>query len=307
LAQVRQVIDVLDKPSAQRTELVRLRYLKPDNAMQLLPASLPQQSVKPVTLLNALLVSGTDETINAFKREITGLDQPAPQVAIEVMLTEVSANAARQLSGQVQGSLTHLKAALPGGMIVYQTQEGMRDLVVGLTALIEKGEAKLLATPRLTTVNGTPARMDIVTERYFRIGFPVTTTQPGGGQTVVPFFPQVDLKQIRAGIQLSVTPLVGQDGAIMLEVEPTVSAITGVVADGLPEISSRSAKVSVRVRDGQTLAIGGLRQREDTKTLQKTPLLGDIPLIGSLFRRATKSERESELLIFLTPKVLKDE
>jgi general secretion pathway protein D len=110
------------------------------------------------------------------------------------------------------------------------------------------------------------------------------------------------------GIILDVTPHINPDGIVTLDVAPQISSIsdsTVTVSQGVtqPIINTRQADSRVQVRDGQTVVIGGLMQDQKTSTVNKVPILGDIPLIGQIFRRTETQKVKTELMIFLTPHV----
>jgi type II secretory pathway component GspD/PulD (secretin) len=109
--------------------------------------------------------------------------------------------------------------------------------------------------------------------------------------------------EVPVGIILLVHPRVNGDGQITLRVKPVVSTVSGFV-DGVPQTSTREAETVVRVKDGDTLVIGGLIRDEDVKTMTKVPILGDLPLVGQLFRYHERNHRRSEVMIFLTIKMV---
>jgi len=108
------------------------------------------------------------------------------------------------------------------------------------------------------------------------------------------------------GIILEVTPSINPDGLVNMDIRPEISTITGEMVQisqnlSLPVFSTRVAQTQVAVQNGHTIVIGGLIQDKVTDNVSKVPLLGDIPLVGALFRRTTKDKEKIELLIFLTP------
>lgn len=114
------------------------------------------------------------------------------------------------------------------------------------------------------------------------------------------------------GIRLKVTPKLERDNTISMAVAPEVSSIdwsNAIIVNGfkLPALATRKASTNVRFKDGSTLIIGGLLRREDSANVYKVPLLGDIPIIGSLFRSKNFQKGDTELLLFVTPKLIKDE
>lgn len=169
---------------------------------------------------------------------------------------------------------------------------------IQLDALATKGNTKILANPRIAAVSGRPARIFIGDTITAIISRDATTN----GTTIA-------TEKIHAGISLLVTPRVASDGNVTLEVHPTVSALTGLeVVDGvtLPQISERSVDTTIRVRDGETVAIGGLIREDEIKSMSRVPLLGDIPFFGELFRHRNNRRTRSDVTIFITTKIVSE-
>jgi len=116
------------------------------------------------------------------------------------------------------------------------------------------------------------------------------------------------LEAIEAGVTLEILARVSDDGIIVLEVAPSVSDVQGsAIQDGtLPVIGRRQVKTTVRVRDGETLALGGLLQQREVEQRTRVPILGDLPIFGRLFSSTRRSQEETEVLVFITPHILRD-
>ncbi len=185
---------------------------------------------------------------------------------------------------------------------------GSAILDARLQALIREGKAKILANPRIVTINGKKAT--IIAGREI----PFQTTKLVSTRTVL----TTEFKT--AGVKLTVTPTIQEEDFILLEVEPEVSGVVGyqdvVFGDtsegpsrtfvaSLPVFSTRKASTQVLVKNGGTLVIGGLYQNNLVKDVEKVPLLGDIPLLGLLFRRTSDKVERTELVIFLTPRIIR--
>lgn len=109
-------------------------------------------------------------------------------------------------------------------------------------------------------------------------------------------------------MRLDITPWTGGNGEITLSIMPEVSNISELDREtGMPVLSTRRAQTTVRVKDGETIVIGGLTQRQEYQTRTKIPLLGDLPILGSLFQGTKTNRINSELPIFVTPHVLTDQ
>jgi type IV pilus assembly protein PilQ len=167
-------------------------------------------------------------------------------------------------------------------------------LTATLNALAQKGQTKILSSPKVITVNNKEAKI----QSGSRIPFSITTVAATGVATQS--FQFVDV-----GIILTVTPTISADERIRLEVKPEVS-FPGSVGPAGPEINTRNAETEVLIRDGETLVIGGLIDEQMRESAQKVPLLGDIPVLGAFFRSTSDSKRRSELLVFVTPTIIRE-
>ncbi len=171
------------------------------------------------------------------------------------------------------------------------------DASVILKALEKKGVVNLLAEPTLVAISGNEAKFLAGGE------IPVPIVQPTGGTA------QVTIEWKEFGVALTFTPTVVDSGVVSLKVEPEVSTIdwdNGVTLGGfrIPALKTRRATSTVELQDGQTLVVAGLITSEDIKTVQKFPILGDIPIIGALFKSTSFTKNESELVLLVTPKVV---
>jgi type IV pilus assembly protein PilQ len=282
------------------TEVIPLRYLNSADFGQIISAFLPNTNYKVLKEQNAVAVTGSPDFLVRAKEEIGKLDQPGQQVMLEAVVIEMSTNASKTLGLTTLFSTTRFRATVPGGDITFNsTAPFTREFRATLHALVSQGAARVLASPRCATLNGKQASIDISRVLYFR-----TASTKAGGQNGLGF-PVFTIQQVQAGVVLRLTPTVGAEGDINLELQPEASSISGVSADGLPEISRRTVNTTLRVKDGETILIGGLRQQETSKNVNRVPLLSDLLLLGQLFRTRDRTERESELLILVTPTILK--
>ncbi len=182
---------------------------------------------------------------------------------------------------------------------------------VMISALARQSDVRVVSTPRIATLNNHKAIVKVVrNEVYFIAETEVSVIANVGQSAVTTFTPSIT----PVGVTLDVTPQISDDRDVTLHVHPSVSEIVevreqpqveGQTATGsLPVVNLRETDSVVRVRDGETLVIGGLIQTRDLDIEKKIPLLGDIPWLGQLFRQSDVTETRSELVIFLTPTVL---
>ena len=175
--------------------------------------------------------------------------------------------------------------------IGYFTRTGL-TLNFQLQALVTATEAKVLASPRLTTKSGEKAEVHIG-ERY-----PVVYYDPRAGQY------QVQYVDIGTNVELTATVL--PDGYVELNMKPDISNLLGLVNDQYPRTANRTVNITMRVKDGDTMVLAGLLREDESKNTTKIPLLGDIPLIGQLFKTESVQKSKNEVVIMVTPQVLVD-
>jgi len=164
-----------------------------------------------------------------------------------------------------------------------------------LTAAATEGKAKVLSEPKISTLNNQAANINVTTQT------PYTTTNISatGAQSIT-------VTYVTTGIKLTVTPSINADGRITLNINPEVSQPSAAAPGAAPAIDARTAQTTVLVRDGETIVIGGLISDSFRDTIAKVPLLGDIPILGWLFKKKTKTRVRVELLIFVTTRILPD-
>jgi len=164
-----------------------------------------------------------------------------------------------------------------------------------LSALVTQSRAKILSAPKVVTINGQTARIEAVQDIRFR-----TSTVTGTGVVSNSF------ETVKAGIILSVVPTINAEDSITLVINPESSFPTQSSTEAGPIIRTRTAQTTVMIKDGDTLVIGGLIDDQDTKGVTKIPILGDIPILGAFFRSVTNSKIRNELLVFVTPRIVRE-
>lgn len=162
-----------------------------------------------------------------------------------------------------------------------------------ISALISKGNAKVLASPKVTTINGKEARV-LIGDRI-----PVLTENVSDGKT------STTVQYIDAGIKLTYTPIINTDGTITAKVHTEVSSPTLVADIKNYRITTREAESNVTMRNGETMVIAGLIGSEESKNMNKVPFLGDLPVLGALFKSNHNSKTETEVVILLTATIVK--
>ena len=298
------------------TEIYYLRHLRADKVLPLLPKN--QSTVQAVPELNALVLTGTSEANEKVRAFIGTLDQEVPQVVVEAIIVEYTRNKNSEFGIRTYSGTSTPGTAIGGPAIVANTvvpgsasrlaRLGPFDLAtvtvlpqdfgLQLNALESADLARVLARPRLTTLNGQPATINIGNSDYFQVS---TTSSLGVVST--------DYRAFNSGITLTITPYLTKSGYITAEIKPEVRTPSSTASgdpNKPPSTSTRSLSTNVRLRDGQTLVLGGLIQTVDLVSDQGLPILSAIPLIGKLFSYRTRNKQTTELAIYITPHVMGD-
>jgi MSHA type pilus biogenesis protein MshL len=178
-----------------------------------------------------------------------------------------------------------------------------------LQAMQQQGEVKVISKPRIRTMNNQTALIKVGTETpFFRQNSTVVPGVAAGGSTVLQ---DDEVTTITVGTILSITPQIAEDGWITLDISPVLTSLVGVElspseTSTAPVLDIKQASTIVRVRNGSTIVMGGLIQDAKSRTVRKIPIAGDIPLIGKLFQGRYEASQKKELVIFVTPRIVKD-
>lgn len=176
------------------------------------------------------------------------------------------------------------------------------NIVAEMFSTLTQGRGKTVQSPLITTTNNVPAFINVSTE----IPYVTTTNIVGGSGGNVVSNTQQNFIAINTGLQ--VTPRINSDNSVTLRLVPVISDQSGqpAIAGGAPPITSQTLQTLRTVPSGETMVLGGLVRKADTTALNRIPILGDLPIIGSLFRSHIKNNSDSELLIFVTPTIIED-
>ncbi|HIN86260.1 MAG TPA: type IV pilus secretin PilQ [Myxococcales bacterium] len=294
-------------------------------------------TVSTDTRTNTLIVKDIEEHVIAAEDLVRRLDTETPQVLIEARIVEASSNFSKEVGIQWGGNYVaspafgnetgllfpgiigvsgaaddtnaptsglldnspnfavNLPAAVGGGKgggigLSLGTLSGSGNISLRLSAAEERGTVKIISSPRIATLDNTEATIQQ------GISIPISVVSSLG----------VNTQFFNAQLSLKVKPHVTQDGNVNLDVhitknEPNFSQ-TG--ASGAPTIERKEAKTQLLVRDGDTAVIGGIYTRNSARSFKKVPILGDIPFLGWLFKSRVESDKRSELLLFITPRII---
>jgi type IV pilus assembly protein PilQ len=279
------------------TESFRMKYIKAQTASGLLPTFL-YSFLHVNEEQNAVVVTAPTQMLDKIRSDFTKVDLAPPQIMIEALAVEVAStddlNAALTAAYEHDHITSSLDTAT--GDISYRTVGQLpHDFYAQLKALVAQGKARVRSNPRMAAVNGQQADLFIGQTKFIKVSI---NTSAGK---------QEYIQGVDVGVKLQVRPWTGGNGEITVGIQPEVSNISEQEREtGLPVISTRRAETTVRVKDGETVMIGGLTQRQDYKTRTKVPILGDIPILGALFQSTKTNSISSELVVFVTPHILTD-
>jgi type IV pilus assembly protein PilQ len=199
-----------------------------------------------------------------------------------------------------RGLMTNLPSTLAGaGSLALSILNAGYLLDVELSALQTEGRGEVISNPRIVTSN----QKEAIIKQGQEVGYLTLTGAGTAGGTQVP---QVQFKE--ALLQLKVTPTITNDGRVFLNMDVLKDEVQGFIDTGagqVPTIAKREVNTAVLMEDGQTVVIGGVYEFKDTQDMSKVPFLADIPILGNLFKKKNRTKSKAELLIFVTPKVLR--
>ncbi|MHC4387136.1 MAG: secretin N-terminal domain-containing protein [Planctomycetota bacterium] len=221
---------------------------------------------------------------------VTGTSTEVAQLPIGSFFdSEVEQYSTRRRKPFVGGSFDRIE----GGTLSFSLLNDAVDLEFALHVLHQQVEAKLLANPRVLVLDKKTANFEIFREIPYREMRQVGREDP---------ITYTEFKDV--GIHLKVTPHITRDSMLRLRVAPEFGVLVSQNLEGVPTVDTRRADTVALVRDGQTIAIGGLRKRQTSKDISKVPLLADLPLLGGLFVSETESIEINELVVFITCKIV---
>jgi type IV pilus assembly protein PilQ len=308
-------------PVATVTEVLRANYADATELQETLEPVLTDAGSIVVNLrANSLVVSDIPENMTTLQSLVKELDEPTGQVLIEAKIVEFTETGSHELgvswgfNDYEEGDADGTGSFSYGSTFNQENSEGVLDLTFGkfesftdiqdLTARIEAmqkdGLAEVLARPKVLTLDNKEALIQITS--HIALAKKTTYREGGAESTVEPIFGDV-------GVKLRVTPTINDEGFVTMRIEPEVSSASRSTyfPDEAVDTKMRTAQTTVMVKDGQTVVIGGLLRTDVNETHFKVPLLGDIPLLGALFRKSIESETKSEIMLFLTPRILGSE
>jgi general secretion pathway protein D len=319
------VIVVPDTPAKRREyeeEVVRTFYLSNADlkeTMDLLRMVLDARRISPTTATNAITIKDTPERIAAAARVVSAIDKARPEVIIDVELLEVNRTKLQEYGLQIaspgtgSSPATGLNGAVSvatdsaGGMTL-QTLRNLTQsdiLFAGLPSLYYRllktdSNTRTLANPQLRTTDGTPAQARFGEQ----VPVPVTTFTPiaTGGTAQQPI---TSFNYQNIGVNIDITPRTHHDDDVSLVLKIAVTNISGTGFGGLPTFGNREINTIIRLRDGETNMLAGLIRDDERRSMDGIPGLVDLPLVGRLFAHNTKSTDQTDIILTLTPHIIR--
>jgi type IV pilus assembly protein PilQ len=310
------------------TELIPVNYATAKEIVSQVKGILSERGdIKVDDRTNILIVKDIPRNIGLAKNLVKSLDTKTPQVLIEARIVEASLTFQNELGvawgfltstgtdkkktatvgggipgsstvspGTVTNNVVNLPTVSQGGVLefLFSSQYGLKQLDLAISAHESKGDVKIISSPKIAAMDNKEATIEQ------GLQFPIRKIDPQSGQISTEFKD--------ANIKLTVTPHVTNDGNIKMSINVKKDAPDQtIVVDGVPSIDKKQAITEVMVKDNGVVVIAGVYSIEKDFTAEAVPLFNKIPVLGWLFKRETKQDKRKDLLIFISPKILKDE
>ena len=331
----RKLIESKELSGPVMVKTITLSYSKAKDVVTLLRSKVSSRGEIIVDeRTNTLIISEVRDKLDLLEKLITVVDTPTPQVSIEARVVEASATFVRNLgvqwgfkgiADQFYGNSTNLQfpnsinvngAMIPQGIVTkgiggplggyavnlpapaFNSALGFSfanvldtfRVDIALSALETSGDGRIISRPSVVTQNNQQA--EIIQGRQIPV------------QTVANF--TVTTRYVNAALELRATPQITAEGTIIMAIEIQNNAADFAnLVNGIPPITMQSAKTTVMVPDGGTTVIGGIYRTEDSVTRERVPFLHQIPILGTIFKNFARTKTSRELLIFITPRIIK--
>ncbi len=329
IKEMKKIIEKEELPTVTRvlptkTKVFELKYAKVDDIKdqikQVLTPDIGTMQTHPGT--NTIIVTDLPQTMEKIQTIINAFDRKKREVFIEAKIVEVTlsdtfkwgidwsriSNFAMNNHGNTRRYSITTEANLPLNLTDNYGKLSISSLSSGnLSAVLEVlqtvAETRILSNPHITVNEGEEATIKVIEKQPYQEE--TTTTASGGTSTTSKTYQWVEV-----GVSFSVTPQINEDGYISMLIKPEVSSISAWYggsaqsSGSVPVVKSADAETTVTVKDGVTIIIAGLIKDQKTKSVNKVPLLGDIPVLGKAFQAVSDDIRRTETVVFLTPKIV---
>ena len=328
IEEMEEIIAKEELPTVKRvlptiTRVFELKYARVEDVEAEISEALTTDigSIRSDTKTNVLVITDLPHQMEKIETVIKAFDRKTRQVFIEAKIVEVVLSDTFEWGidwdvvlgwackiGELANYTFHPEVALPLALEddfgkVTITKVTGRDLNVVLEALSTLTDTRIISSPHLTVEEGKEATIEVIERQPYEED--TTVTAEGGTTTQSKTYQWIDV-----GVTLNVTPYINEDGYISMLIKPEVSSISTwyggeAQSEGaVPVVKSANAETTVTIKDGVSIIIAGLIKENKTKTVNKIPFLGDIPLLGKAFENVSDDIRRTETIIFLTPRIV---
>ena len=293
--------EAYDSSLEPETRNIRVDYVDTEQITEIVGKFYPEIKLHVNAKRKEIIINGAKNKLDGVVQLVKEINRPQHQVIIEIRVEEISTESLDDygidLSTDMLSSIHFIKDKIDPSKVNPGANEFGQIEGIELTwpnffrAIENDGDSKTLANPRLMTLNGEEATMSIIDE------VPSPNFDEDGN------IQSYDYE--RAGIELTFTPWITENNEIELKINPSVSSF-GANPPGPepPSRKTRSVDTRLRLENGETFAIGGLIQEDEIESMSKVPLLGDIPLIGEIFKSRSNESNKTELVILVTPRII---
>lgn len=298
--------------SALSTSIIfPLDHIKSETALQMIPKSMTAGGLQitDVKEQNSILLTGAFSEIEDVRQFLRLIDVPTIQVVLECIIVEFDRGHTHAY-GLNSGNQRRTQAGQPGVSGFWEFPGTSREITMAggnarigilgdrfqmeLSAMEQTRKANVLARPSISTLNGNKASINVTNTMYF----PIQQVSKDG-------VPINDYRPFNDGISLEITPSVTQAGEITIDIAPEIKTSARSSGDGPRDISTRSLRTTVKLRDGYTVRLGGLIRSNKSRVREHIPFLGSIPYLGWLFSYHSEEEITTELVLYITPRIHK--
>nr|MDO8079129.1 hypothetical protein [Candidatus Freyarchaeota archaeon] len=289
-----------------------LRYITAKHFRSCLPPSV-QQYVSSGERPNEVLIYAVPKITEHIMGIVAELDTASQQVVLEVLVVELCEEAGEEFGLDWKSDNQHVSVSMTHGLGIFEgiakytsvPANEFTSLLFTLRILVSEGKAGIRSRPRVATLNGEKASIDMSLDEYYSI-----VTDLGSYDGLL----RTELQVIKSGVQLEITPHIGDNNEITVNVITEVSDVASRrnqaagnrSATSLPVIRRRKADTCVRVKEGDAIVIGGLIETQEQNNVEKVPILSLIPLVGGLFHSIKSDTMEKEVMIFIIPRLMKE-
>ncbi len=315
---------VLDLDRTVTVEAFELQYAIASDVQEHITALITEGpgSVVSDERTNSLIITDLPGNMVNIRKAIFLLDQETKQVYIEAEIIQVTLSDKFNfgidwnkivsnysfINNTMEGSFDgFMSTAAPSGDYFRLTLDGDDNWSAVINMLSDLGDVKILSSPRIAVTNNEEASLLVGTKKPY-----VTATTSQSGESTIT---SDSVEFIDIGIKLTVVPTINRDGFVTIKIKPEISSSTENLTTGttedprsiIPIVTTSEAETTVKIKDGTTIMIAGLRESTDSKEVDGIPYLSQIPVVGQLFSTRQTEEKQTEIIIFLTPRIITGE